>query len=116
MTAVVLAGNLSEGFVAYGPYADWGDAMELHGDEGWGFTLTPYMRNGMRRFTVVGAYDDANYGDEFGYVSFFWADDAEHAIDQAHNELEETGRAITVVVVLNGEADVEALPTRRAGE
>jgi len=35
-----LYGNLSEGFVAYGPYASWEDCFEAHdGDEGWGMEL-----------------------------------------------------------------------------
>lgn len=37
---IFLMGNLSEGFMACGPYAGMGQAFDIHdGDEGWGMSL-----------------------------------------------------------------------------
>lgn len=38
--AIFLAGNVSEGFTAFGPYEDFGAAADAHdGEEGWVMTL-----------------------------------------------------------------------------
>lgn len=45
MKAMVLVGNLSEGFVAYGPYDSFDEACEAHdGEESWVMTLEPCKR------------------------------------------------------------------------
>jgi len=40
--AVFLKGNLSEGWIAYGPYQDIHQALDAHMDEeGWALTMQP---------------------------------------------------------------------------
>jgi hypothetical protein len=57
---------------------------------------------GLRQLTVIGFYtdtlDEQNY-----YASHFWAENSEHAIEQARNEVgEEAATVLVIVAVLEG--------------
>jgi hypothetical protein len=59
------------------------------------------------RFTVVGTYEGMG-GEAARYTEAFWADDANHAAEQARDSARSAGETLNVSAVLYGEAQVAA--------
>jgi len=55
---IMLEGNLTEGFKAYGPYDDWADASDFHSHcEGWIMEIHPAKESSHDKIILVGQHD-----------------------------------------------------------